>query len=195
MTTRNCEEVWAKCLNIIQENLQKAAFNTWFAPIVPVELKDNQLTIQVPSTFFYEYLEEHYIELMAMTLHRVIGPDAKLDYRVVVSSDQNIGKSVTVKMPSNDTPKNIPNIPKRPRLGEGESPNPYAYPGYTPLQRDPHLNPEYTFDNYVEGECNRLARAAGFAVAGNPAGTSFNPLFIYGGSGLGKTHLAYAIGL
>ncbi|MBQ5457254.1 MAG: chromosomal replication initiator protein DnaA, partial [Bacteroidales bacterium] len=67
MTTKNCEEVWAKCLEIIQENLQKAAFNTWFAPIVPVELKDNQLTIQVPSTFFYEYLEEHYIDLMAMT--------------------------------------------------------------------------------------------------------------------------------
>lgn len=195
MTTKNCEEVWAKCLEIIQENLQKAAFNTWFAPIVPVELKDNQLTIQVPSTFFYEYLEEHYIDLMAMTLHRVIGPDAKLDYRVVVSSDQVIGKAVTVKMPSNDSPKKIPNVPKRPRLGDGEAPNPYAYPGYTPIQIDPHLNSEYTFDNFVEGECNRLARAAGFAVAGNPAGTSFNPLFIYGASGLGKTHLANAIGL
>ena len=195
MTTRNCEEVWEKCLKIIQDNLAKVAFNTWFAPIVPVDLKGSQLTIQVPSTYFYEYLEEHYLELMAMTLHRVIGPDANLEYRIVVSNDQNAGRTVTVAMPSNHVPKRIPNVSTLPRKGADEPLNPFAIPGLKKIQIDPHLNPEYTFENYVEGECNRLARAAGFAVAGNPAGTSFNPLFIYGGSGLGKTHLANAIGL
>ena len=195
MTTRNCEEVWAECLKIIKDNLPKQVFNTWFAPIVPVELKGSQLTIQVPSTFFYENLEEHHIQLMAMTLHRVIGPDAKLDYRVIISNDPIVGRPVTIDMPSNPVTKNIPNVSKRPQLDKNEMPGPYSYPLCRPIQIDPHLNPEYTFDNFVEGECNRLARAAGFAVAGNPAGTSFNPLFIYGGSGLGKTHLANAIGL
>ncbi len=193
--TKSCEEIWAECLKIIQENLQKPAYNTWFAPIVPVELKGSLLTIQVPSQFFYEYLEEHYIGLMAKTLRRVIGPDAKLDYRVILNRDDNTDKNVSVIMPSNDVPKKIPNVSKTIGKTDGERINPFAIPGIEKIQIDPHLNPECTFDNFVEGECNRLARAAGFAVAGNPAGTSFNPLFIYGGSGLGKTHLANAIGL
>lgn len=193
--TKNCKEVWAECLKIIQENLTKPAFNTWFAPIEPIELKDNLLTIQVPSQFFYEYLEEHYIGLIAKTLQRVIGSGAKLFYRIVLNKDENIGKTVTVQMPSNDTPKNIPNQSKILKKNNGEKINPFVIPGIEKIQIDPHLNPECTFENFVEGECNRLSRAAGYAVAGNPAGTSFNPLFIYGNSGLGKTHLANAIGL
>ncbi|MBO7481195.1 MAG: chromosomal replication initiator protein DnaA [Bacteroidales bacterium] len=193
--TTNYEETWAKCLNIIQENLPKPVFNTFFAPIVPIELKGSLLTIQVQSQFVYEYLEAHCLDLMARTLHRVIGPDAKLEYRVVMCN-QNAGNlPTTIRIPSNEGSKNVPNEPKIQPKGAGEHIPPYIIPGLKKIQIDPHLNPEYTFDNYVEGECNRMARAAGFAVAGNPAGTPFNPLFIYGGSGLGKTHLANAIGL
>ncbi|MCF0206110.1 MAG: chromosomal replication initiator protein DnaA [Bacteroidales bacterium] len=191
----NCEEIWSKCLNIIQENIQKQAFTTWFVPIVPVDLKDDKLTIQVPSSFFYEYLEEHYLGLIAMTLHRVIGKNASLEYRVILSQDQYTNKPVVYNVPSNETPKHIPNNTKKPIREDNEPISPFAIPGVKGIQIDPHLNSDYTFENYVEGECNRLARSAGYAVAENPGGTAFNPLFIYGNSGLGKTHLANAIGI
>lgn len=188
--------VWEKCLNVIRDNVPGSSFKTWFEPIVPIKLEDRVLTIQVPSAFFYEYLEEQFIDILRKTLRMVLGNGAKLEYNVVMGSNQ--GNAVyTLKYPTNSNNK-INNKPLTIPLSSEEKTiirNPFIIPGIQKLQIDPQLKPDNTFDNFVEGDCNRLARSAGFAVAQNPGGTAFNPLMIYGSSGLGKTHLAQAIGI
>lgn len=187
--------VWNSCLSIIKDNVPPISFKTWFEPIVPVRLTKNILTIQVPSPFFYEYLEEQYIDILRKTLRKEIGPDAKLEYSVVMGNNYS-NKPYTVKYPTNNNTK-LQNKPVTiPLLTEEHSiKNPFIIPGIQKLQIDPQLKPENTFENFVEGECNRLARSAAFAVAKDPGGTAFNPLMIYGNSGLGKTHLAQAVGI
>jgi chromosomal replication initiator protein len=193
---------WEKCLDIIRDNVPGSSFKTWFEPIVPVKIQNNVLTIQVPSAFFYEYLEEQFIDIMRKTLRMVLGSGAKLEYNVVVgpvnggSSDAN-GAPYTVNYPTNSSSR-IQNQPLTIPLRADEKKsikNPFIIPGIQKLHVDPQLKPDNTFENFVEGDCNRLARSAGFAVARNPGGTAFNPLMIYGNSGLGKTHLAQAIGI
>ncbi|HOE04573.1 MAG TPA: chromosomal replication initiator protein DnaA [Bacteroidales bacterium] len=189
------DEAWSECLQIIKDNVPKVSFRTWFEPIVPLALDNNVLTIQVPSTFFYEFLEEQYIDLLSKTLNKVIGAGAKLEYHIVMDSSDN-NKPYTVKVPAVDNTKFVNKPVAVPYDSESDAiRNPFVIPGIKKLQVDPQLNPEYSFSNFVEGECNRLARSAGFAVAQNPGGTAFNPLFIYGNTGLGKTHLAQAIGI
>lgn len=193
---KRSEDVWAKCLQIIKDNVPKNSFKTWFEPIIPLNLENNVLTIQVPSTFFYEFIEEQFIDLLKKTLFKVIGPDAKLEYHVVMENNLTSDRPYTVKIPAKQkTP--VSNRPVHvPFDSEARSiVNPFIIPGIKKLHVDPQLNPEYTFENFIEGDCNRLVRSAGFAVAENPGKTAFNPLFIYGGSGLGKTHLAQAIGI
>jgi chromosomal replication initiator protein len=188
--------VWNNCLKIIKDNVPANSFKTWFEPIVPVKLESNILTIQVPSPFFYEYLEETYIDILKKTLRRELGQEAKLEYNIVLENDTVTQKPYTVKMPaktSNDLKNKPVNVPLN--AEEGQVMNPFIIPGIKKLNIDPRLNPAYTFNNFVEGECNRLARSAGYAVANHPGGTAFNPLLIYGDSGLGKTHLAQAIGI
>ncbi len=187
--------VWNSCLSVIKDNVPPISFKTWFEPIVPVRLAENILTIQVPSPFFYEYLEEQYIDILRKTLRKEIGPDAKLEYSVVMGNNYS-NKPYTVKYPTNNNTK-LQNKPVSiPLLTEEHSiKNPFVIPGIQKLQIDPQLKQENTFDNFVEGECNRLARSAAFAVAKDPGGTAFNPLMIYGNSGLGKTHLAQAVGI
>ncbi len=190
-------EVWKRCLKIIKDNVPSISYRTWFEPIIPVKLKDNILTIQVPSPFFYEYLEEQYIDILKKTLRKEIGQEAKLEYSVVMENNTHSqSKPYTVKFPtkSKTSLKNKPvSIPLE---NEGNTiKNPFIIPGIKKLHVNPQLNPEYSFNNYIEGECNRLARSAGFAVGNNPGGTAFNPFLIYGDSGLGKTHLAQAIGI
>lgn len=186
-----CEEVWSQCLSIIRENLTKTAYVTWFEPIKALSIEDNTLVLQVPSVFFYEYIEDQYLDLLSKTLRRVIGEGARLRYKALVSEGVD-DKSVTISLPQGRVKPKNPSMPV-PRQPQ-EPVNPFAIPGIKRLQIDPQLNTEYSFDNFVEGECNRLARAAGFTVANDLAGT-FNPLFIYGVSGTGKTHLVNAIGL
>ncbi len=191
------QAIWNRCLRVIRDNIPAVTFRTWFQPIVPLKLSDKVLTIQVPSPFFYEYLEENFIDLLRKCLRKELGTDAKLEYSVVVDKSnvtnqekqsQVIYPSVTsVEMKNNSLP-----LSPDDRL---EKFNPFVIPGIRKLNIDPQLNPEKSFDNLVEGECNRLARSAGVAVGENPGGTAFNPLFVYGESGLGKTHLAQAIGL
>ncbi|MDP4206072.1 MAG: chromosomal replication initiator protein DnaA [Bacteroidota bacterium] len=187
--------VWNNCLTIIRDNVPPISFKTWFEPIVPVRIDENILTIQVPSPFFYEYLEEQYIDILRKTLRKEIGPEAKLEYSVVMGNNY-ANKPYTVKYPTNNNPK-LQNRPVAIPLQAEEKTikNPFIIPGIQKLQIDPQLKPENTFENFVEGECNRLARSAAFAVAQNPGGTAFNPLMIYGNSGLGKTHLAQAVGI
>jgi chromosomal replication initiator protein len=151
----------------------------------------------VPSPFFYEYLEEQYIDILRKTLRKELGEKAKLEYSVVMENNTTSRKKpVTVRFPTNNKTelKNKPvSVPLK--TEENEIKNPFVIPGIKKLHVDPRLNPDNSFTNFIEGECNRLARSAGEAVADQPGGTAFNPLFIYGESGLGKTHLSHAIGI
>ena len=195
MPEKSYQEVWNNCLSIIRDNVTAQNFKTWFKPIKAVKLDDKILTVQVPSQFFYEWLENNYITLIKKTLKRELGKDAKLEYNILLETSSGKKPYVT-KLPSNDQPtiKNDP-ISMPINMGDSTIRNPFIIPGLQKININPQLNESYTFDAYIEGECNRLARSAGFAVSQNPGGTSFNPLFIYGNGGLGKTHLANAIGI
>lgn len=190
------KEVWENCLRIIKDNVTPISFKTWFEPIVPIKLEKNVLTIQVPSPFFYEYLEEQYIDILRKTLRKELGADAKLEYSVIMEhSGYNGSTPYTVKFPTQNKTE-LKNKPVSVQaVQEAPIKNPFIIPGIKKLNVDPQLNPEYNFTNFVEGTCNRLARSAGITISQAPGKTAFNPLFIYGSSGLGKTHLAQAIGI
>ncbi len=194
--SKNLEKVWSNCLAVIKDNVPLQAYKTWFEPIQPAKLKGNALVIQVPSQFFYEWLEEHYVELLKKTIRKEIGPDAKLEYSIVMENKQGSSSPYTVKIPTSDK-RAVKNPAVTMPLDISSNPirNPFIIPGLRKVNVDSNLNPNYSFENFVEGDCNRLARSAGYAVAEKPGGTAFNPLLIYGSIGLGKTHLAHAIGI
>jgi len=157
--------VWEQILEIIQQNVNPNSFVTWFKPVKAIKLDDHSLTIQVPSQFFYEWLEQHYSNAISDALNQVLGPNHKLLYSILMDSDDQ-----SVQIPSIHK-----NLQKR---ANGKD----------------NLNVRYTFDSFVEGDNNKFAKAAALAVAKAPGKTTFNPLVIYGGVGLGKTHLIQAIG-
>lgn len=189
-----CEKVWANCLSIIKDIVEWQHYKTWFEPIKPVALEGKVLIIQVPSQFFYEYIEEHYVNLLAKTLKRELGREARLEYRIMVDSGNSRNKPVTMDVPTQGFKQYGNNEMDFPLIMNSQLKNPFVIPGLKKMQIDPQLNPAYVFDNFVEGSCNRVARRAGKTVAEKPGATSFNPLLIYGNGGLGKTHLAQAIG-
>ena len=181
---------WNNCLQIISQIVEPQHFDTWFKKIRPVSLVDSTLTVEVPSDFFREYLEESYLDVIKKTLKRVIGADARLNYLI---------RPVTNQMPMR-LPEGPGNPPVNKSVGISSyqpsgNPGPFVYPGLQKIQIDPRLLPVYNFSNLVAGDCNRLAISAGNDIANNPGKTPFNPLFIFGGPGLGKTHVANAIGL
>ena len=187
-------QIWEQCLRVIEENTPPQSFNTWFKPIVPVAYENNVLTIQVPSQFFYEYLESHFVSHLEIAIKKVLGQYGRLEYSIVM--DYNGARPVNIKLPASDRADTENPAVKAPNLGAGnEIMNPFAHPSLNKIKVDSQLNKNYSFGNFVEGECNRLARSAGFAVAERPGKTAFNPLFIYSATGLGKTHLCHAIGL
>ncbi|NWJ50871.1 MAG: chromosomal replication initiator protein DnaA [Bacteroidetes bacterium] len=192
-------EVWERCLNVIKDNINYQSFKTWFSPIKPVRLENNVLTIQVPSQFFYEWLEEHYIHLLKKTIKSELGISGRLEYSIVMDTSNNQTPPFTIKVPTSDKKAiNNPSISMPIDLNKGnnkEIPNPFVIPGLKKIKVHSQLIDSYSFDNFIEGDCNRLARSAGFAVANNPGKTAFNPLFIYSPVGLGKTHLSHAIGI
>lgn len=188
------DKVWNECLDVIKDIVEWQHFKTWFEPIKPVELKGNVLVIQVPSQFFYEYLEEHYVNLLAKTLRRVLGKDARLEYRIMVDSGNQNNKPLTMDVPAHGYKSFSNNEMDFPLIIHNPVKNPFVIPGLKKMQIDPQLNSHYTFDSFIEGDCNRVARRAGRTVAEKPGANSFNPLVIYGGVGLGKTHLAQSIG-
>ena len=188
--------VWNNCLLFIEDNIQPQAYNTWFKPIIPIKVTDKVLSIQVPSKFFYEWLEEHYIKILKLALTKELGKDARLVY--VIKMENTFGNKApfTEKIPSsNSSSVKSQNVETPFTSFTSELKNPFVIPGIRNLQIESQLNPNYTFENFLEGDSNRLARSAGLAVANKPGGTSFNPLLIYGGVGLGKTHLVHAIGV
>ena len=191
---KTCDKVWNNCLKIIKDIVEWQHFKTWFEPIKPVSLKGKVLTIQVPSQFFYEYLEEHYVTLLAKTLKRELGKEARLEYRIMVDSGNSKNKPQTIDVPAYGYKTFVNNEMDFPLVINNPVKNPFVIPGLKKMQIDPQLNASYTFEGFIEGDCNRVARRAGKTVAEKPGASSFNPLVIYGGVGLGKTHLAQAIG-
>lgn len=189
-------EKWDACLKVIKDNISLQAFKTWFSPIVPIKLENDVLTIQVPSHFFYEWLEEHYIDLLKKVIKKEIGSNGRLEYSIVMEINTPNSTPYTVRIPTSGT-KALTNRPVTAplQIGNDKIHNPFVIPGLKKIDVNSNLNPSYTFDNFVEGDCNHLARSAGYAVANKPGGTSFNPLLLYGGVGLGKTHLVNAIGI
>ncbi|MBR1799717.1 MAG: chromosomal replication initiator protein DnaA [Bacteroidales bacterium] len=201
MIEQDYVKVWAECLKVIKDCLgeeNKAVFDRWFKPIVPLRLDGNTLIIQVPSQFFYEWIEEHYVDLLRRAVRLQLGPKGCLKYSIVM--DQTIASRPIVttlpsrqqkasKNPITDVYVNVN------RDNSREIPNPFVIPGIQKTRIHSQLSANYTLENFVEGDCNRLARSAGYAVAEKPGQTSFNPLLLHGNVGLGKTHLANAIGL
>lgn len=187
MSNQSHSQVWEECLRIIKDNIGSPAFDTWFAPVKSVSLENSVLTVEVQSDYVRDHIESNFLDLLAKVLHRVIGAEARLRYRVRIAGDAFI---TTKQTNLRSTNKDIP----APDAAAGYDGNPYLIPGLKKLNIDPHLNSEYTLASFIEGECNRLARAAGQSIAANPGRNAFNPLFIYSGPGLGKTHLAQAIG-
>lgn len=193
--TKAFEKIWENCLKVIKDNISWQSYKTWFEPIKPIALEGNVLVIEVPSQFFYEWLEEHYVELIAKTIKRELGKEAQLEYRILMESQSKKNPASVRVSASNQQQAKLGNNYVDVQLGnENGIKNPFVIPGLKRSQIDPQLNPNNTFDSFVEGECNRLARSAGLAVAQKPGGTSFNPLVLYSSSGLGKTHLVQAIG-
>nr|WP_321244515.1 chromosomal replication initiator protein DnaA [uncultured Psychroserpens sp.] len=190
------QSVWDNCLSFIKDNIQPQAYKTWFEPILAVKLTDNALSIQVPSKFFYEWLEEHYVKILKVALTKQLGESAKLVYVIKMENTYGNKQPFTEKIPSSNRGAlksqdvDVPLNNKNPELK-----NPFIIPGIRNVKIESQLNPNYSFENFLEGDSNRLARNAGLAVANKPGGTSFNPLLIFGGVGLGKTHLAHAIGV
>ncbi len=175
----DCTVAWKECLSIIKENVPHITYNTWFLPIKPIDLSENTLRVQVPNGFFIEWIDEHYNTLISKTIVEVLGSNGKLIYSVL-DDKKNEDEFNTI----------INSEKKEKVLVEKAVSNEEANDEHI----ETYLNPRYRFENFIKGEGNQLARAAAYAVGENPGETSFNPLFIYGGVGLGKTHLIQAIG-
>ena len=183
-------DVWNNFLRIIEQIIEPQKFSTWFKPIVPVSMEENTLTVEVPSDFFREYIEEMFLDVIKMTLKRVIGADARLVYNI-----RPVRNAEAMAFPASNL---LPPVNKSVSINTYQpsgNPGAFVYPGLKKINIDPGLNPVYCFENLVSGDCNKLGITAGESISSAPGRTAFNPLFIYGGPGLGKTHLAQAIGL
>ena len=173
---------WNRCLEIIRDNVSETTFDTWFADITPLKFEGNTLTIQVKSNFVYEFLEGNFVDLLRSTLFKVMGNGTQLMYSVLTDKDNNLSVEVGPEC----------NVQGRRKANNGNSSAQVAQEEIQEL--DSMLINKYTFDNYVEGISNRLSRSVAISVADKP-GRAFNPLFIHGSSGVGKTHLINAIGM
>ena len=197
-TGKNFKTVWANCLIFIQDNIDATVFRDWFTPIIPINLEGNPLTIQVPSHSFFECLEQNYYALLKKAIKKELGKDGKLLYKVITQKTDKAENDQSIVLPS--LPHAItqnPGIkPMNAYLSDNRNiPHPSIAPGIIRKKFPSNLNPALNFDNYIEGDCNRLARSAGWSIAQKPCHNIFNPMFIYSEVGLGKTHLAHAIGL
>lgn len=181
---------WSSCLEYIKRNVTSSTFETWFYPLKPVSLVDNMLTLEVPSRFFIETLEGQYLGVLSGALRMVLGDGAKLEYTLKIAT-QNLTQPGNIRGINNNISGGFQPMGKEPVGSEPH--NPFAAVAIRSLNIDPQLNASFTFDNFVEGECNKMAWVVGHAVSEKP-GNVFNPFFVYGNSGYGKTHLIQAIG-
>ena len=190
MTQERHISVWNNCLRFIEQNVGPQQFATWFRPIKSVSLADSDLTVEVPSEFFREYLEGAYLEILKAALKKELGAAAKLIYVVkpVRNQPAMVYPAAHGQAPVNKTISVNTYTP-------AGNPGPFVYPGIQRVQVNPQLNPVYNFKNLIVGECNKMGFTAGESISNAPGKTAFNPLFLFGGPGLGKTHLAQAIGI
>ncbi len=217
-SARGAERAWLECLSIIRDNVNDQSFATWFAPLKPISLGEEggeiRLTVQLPSRFYYEWLEEHFFDLLRKTVTKVLGQSGRLYYDIVIEQDdlQRGAPGASMQLPARPANEPVqgsstsdgaavrPTTPSDPSgaieelVAGGMITNPFVIPGVRRAPVSTNLNPNYTFERFIEGDCNRLARSASLAIAQQPGKTQFNPFLIYGGVGLGKTHLIQAIG-
>ncbi|MCR5115775.1 MAG: chromosomal replication initiator protein DnaA [Bacteroidales bacterium] len=189
--------VWQNCLAFIKDNVPPNTYNMWFAPIEPVSLKDNCLTVALPSHACFEWLERSAQKVIRTAIRKELGATGRLKYKVPVAEPTD-KKPITVTLPWNPVThvQNPPRMPRNPYETAGEGLNPDLLPGIKAVNIPSNLVESLNFDNFVEGKCNQFARLAGKAIAqAVPGSTPYNPFFIYSDTGLGKTHLAHAIGL
>lgn len=180
-------DAWQNCLLRIKAQTSAEEFAKWFLPIVPLEFNGTTLRLRVPNKNFAEQIETNYLRMLKPLIAELFGQQTRLYYAIPKSDTQiPLGSEAnqTVAQPQFGQQTNTANIR-----------NPFVIPGVKKIRIEPQLNKYYTFSNFIEGECNRLVRSAGMSVAVAPgSNTPFNPLYIYGDSGLGKTHIAQAIG-
>lgn len=179
----NATKKWQRCKDIIKDNVSDQVFGTWFAPLEALQLKESRLTLKVPSQFFYEWIEEHYYDLVDKTIREVLGEDAKIEYEIIVEDKSESLIDRSIKVPGLKYPP-------------GKSQTSLNFGAKVKVNTDypTFLKANNSFSNFITGESNQLASSAAVAVSQNPGGTRFNPLVIYGDTGLGKTHLVQAIG-
>lgn len=182
------KKLWDQCLYLIKENVSEQQFNTWFAPInfESFSEKTKTVLVQVPSSYVYEYLEQYYIGLLSKVLTRCFGANVKLSYRILTDKSHNLSTEVEA-----ESPVEI----EAPRAQVNANKSPSALDAAVPQSLNPQLNPRQTFDNYIEGNSNKLPRTIGITIAEHPGKSTFNPFYMYGPSGCGKTHLINAIGV
>ena len=181
--------LWDNSLLLIKDSVTEQQYNTWFKPIVFESYKPSTKTllVQVPSPFVYEYLEQNFVDLLSKVLHRNFGEGIRLTYRVVTDKEHKLSQDIEADPDDADMAKQT-----RERAQQMA-----AQPAAPQQQEDidTQLDPKLTFNNYMEGDSNKLPRSVGLSIAEHPNTTQFNPMFIYGPSGSGKTHLVNAIGL
>ncbi len=180
-------DMWQSCLSQIREQTSQEEFVKWFKPIVPVNFDGTTLQLRVPNETYVYHIEKHYIPFLRPIIYQTFGQRTKLRYSIPGGEQQTLNYS----QESNTTP--ISKFVEQ--TDTANIKNPFVIPGIKKIVIDSQLNPNYTFDTFVEGECNRLARSAGMSIAVNPGNTAYNPLYVFGDSGLGKTHVAQAIGM
>ena len=184
MIENNHVELWKRCLSFIKDNVNERTYSCWFEPIEPIKYENNTLTIGVKSMYAYEILESQFLNLMRNALHKGIAEGTQLNYKILADQTNNITVDMSGSNRSTD-------VPVRPIKDGNKTPNPMQ--AIAPQDLDPHLNPNYTFNNFIKGTSNEFSRTVGETIAKEPAKT-FNPLFLHGPSGVGKTHLTNAIG-
>ena len=183
------QALWDDCLRLIKANVSEQQYKTWFAPLVfeSYSEAENDLLVQVPSPYIYEYLEQYYVGLLSKVILRVFGPNVSLRYRILTDKTNNTTTDVESEGPG----LNIEELPVNDRANQG----PTLLDAATPQQLNPQLDPKKSFQSFIEGDSNKLPRTVGLSIAEHPGKSTFNPFFVYGPSGCGKTHLINAIGL
>jgi len=177
--------VWNNCLQYLRSQLTEQDFKTWFDPIRAVKLDGNVLTLNVPNKFFCEWLEDNFVKVLRAAITKELGEHARLEYQYKIENHFEVKKNNFPKTDKHAIPGGF---------AADTIKNPFVIPGIKRVKIDPQLKNSYNFDSFIEGDCNRLARSAGIAIANNPGNTGFNPFVVFGDVGLGKTHLAQAIG-
>ena len=198
MVTNNTTytDMWQNCLFEIRQQTSQEEFVKWFKPIVPVDFDGTTLRLRVPNETYVYHIEKHYIPLLRPIIYQTFGQKTLLRYSVPRTDTH--ASQTAANNHTHDQHGGMANADCKysSQTNPADIKNPYAIPGMPrKIVIDSQLNPNYTFDTFVEGDCNRLARSAGMSIAINPGHTAYNPLYIFGNSGLGKTHVAQAIGM